>query len=120
MSEQSNDSAFKALPEIRIQFGDPKESHILKFSLRSLIEIHKLTNKNPITGEIFNNISPFDIAVLVWAGMLHEKEPLTVDQVSEKVLFSDMNELGAKIRAAYTQSSPESKETEEKKTDSPA
>lgn len=120
MSEQLNGTgnAEKVLPGVEVEFGNPPEKHKLIFTLRALMEIHKATGKNPLNGELFANIGPADLATLVWAGTLHERHNMSVDDVAERIDFKDLNRIGEKIKEAYTQANPaKSEDAPEKKTE---
>lgn len=107
--------AEKVLPGVEVSFGSPPEKHTLIFTLKSLMTLHKLTGKNPLTGSLFEDVGPDTIATILWAGLLHEKNGLDVEALADKILFSDMAAVTDAIRLAYTNATPNP--VEEKKTE---
>lgn len=108
-------NADKVLPRVEIQFGNPVETHVLVYTLRSLMEVHKQTGKNPLMGELFQSLAPADVATLVWAGILHEKLPDSIEEIADRIPVNELAAISNKIREAFGMAKPAPEE--EKKTE---
>ena len=113
MSTNGDSQLDKINPELVIEFGEPKERHVVKFTLNSFMKIEKLTGKNMLTGELFTDTSATTMAILLWAGLLHEKNNMTVDELAEKMTLEDLKQLPSLIQRAFANASPSN---DEKKT----
>lgn len=102
---------------VEVTFGDPPQSYVLKFDLFALMELDRVTGKNPLTAELWQDMRPASIAALIWAGTLHMRHGLTLEDVARRVSMIDLKTVGAKLTEAYTQAMPPA---EEKKTGSGA
>jgi len=113
MSTNGDSHLDKVNPELVIEFGNPKEKHVILFTLDSFMKIEKLTGKNMLTGELFTDTTATTMGLLIWAGLLHEKNGLTVENIAEKITLEDFKRLPSIIQKAFANVTPAD---EEKKT----
>lgn len=109
----SGSNASKAIHEVEIEFAG--EKHILQYSLWSFCKLDELTGKNPLVGSSWADMHPKDVLALLWAGLLHEEKPISLEELGKKISLQDIAVIGPKIRDAMGQSMPDAEE--EKKTD---
>lgn len=100
--ERSN--ADKAIAENEVEIGGQK--HILKYTLWSFCKLDELTGKNPLIGSSWADIHPKDVLGLLWAGLLHEKNPMTLEELGNKIEVTDIARLAPVIQKAMGQSAP--------------
>ena len=112
MNEEST-AAKAAAQGVPVTFGDPPETHILKFDLFAFMELDRVTGKNPLTSELWVDPRPSVIAALIWAATLHEGKGETVESLARKISMSDLKSVGEKLMLAYSQAMPPA---DEKKT----
>lgn len=80
MSESNApDGVAQALPSTEVELGGAKRT--LKYGLRALAELQKVTGRNPFSPELLENIDPPTLAALIWAGLLHAEPKLLLDEV---------------------------------------
>jgi hypothetical protein len=92
-----------------------KERRLL-FTTQSLIELEKATGLNALDGsisQVFKNLSVERTCLLLWAGLVHEDENLTLKQVIKLVSPTDIATFIEKIVEAWKASMPEKKSDEE-------
>lgn len=107
MSEAATESHVdKVDPGIEIEFGQPKQKHRLVFTLGGFAKIERLTGKNMLNGEMFRDMSATSLAMLLWAGTLHEKSGTTWEDMADQITLSDLAVLPGQLQAAFEQASP--------------
>lgn len=104
----------KAIPEVEVEIGGVK--HKLEYSLWSFCKLDELTGKNPLVGSSWAETKPKDILALLWAGLLHEPNAMTLEELGKKISVKEINTLAPLIVKAMGQATPAP--DEEKKTPS--
>jgi len=86
-----------------------KERH-LRLSLKGMVEFEKITGKNLLKGINLDEMTLGDMALLMWACLIHEDKELQFDDVLDMVDIGNMNEVSDGIVACITQSLPDIEE----------
>ena len=116
----SENSLSKAAPGVSICLGG--KDYTLKLNLFAFMQLEKVTGKNALNGEIWSNINATNMAVLLWAALLHQDPALTVEAVAQQIDVKDLAKLPTLIQAAFEEAAPSpdpEKKTEASPTDSP-
>ncbi|HEY8390105.1 MAG TPA: hypothetical protein VIL26_04050 [Clostridia bacterium] len=84
---------------ITIELDKPRT---LRYGMNALAKIEDITQK-PIVSLDLNNIGIRDLLAIIYAGLYHEDQTLTIEKVGDLVdEFSDMNKMAEKVGEAFT------------------
>jgi hypothetical protein len=111
MSEEqtgTSSNADKVTSGTEIKLGG--QTHFLKYTLWSFCKIDEVTGKNPLDGATWEDVHPKDILVLLWAGLLHEKLALTLEELGERIELHEIKTLAPIIQQAFAQSASAAEE----------
>lgn len=87
---------------VEIELDKPRR---LRFTLNSLAELEdKLGVGIQEIGEVLSNPRMKDLLLLLWAGLIHEDEELTVERVGNMIDLSNMDMLSDKLGEAFSAS----------------
>ena len=132
----STENADRIFPQTEVRFGNPEEVHHLEFTLESMIQMKRITGRNPLNPELekdekgeikkdeegnpiikgADSRDPEEIAIMLWAGLLHEGKFKTHDEVAAKIIFPrQLNQVCTAISLAMKRAT--SSEVPEKKTE---
>lgn len=94
-------------PTVKINLD--KERTLL-FDLNAMVEFEEATGKSLMSGESLSNLGMKDIRALLWAGLVHEDEKITLKQVGKMVHLGNIEAISTSIESAFDAAMPEKKE----------
>lgn len=95
------------IPAVKIMLD--KERTLL-FDLNALVEYEEVTGKSLISGVNLSNLKMKDIRALLYAGLVHEDEKITLKQVGKLLHFGNLEGISALLEIAFAEAMPEKKE----------
>lgn len=87
---------------VAIELDKPRR---LRYDLNALAEIEEGTGK-PLTALEAGNMGVKDLRLILWAGLIHEDEELTLKDVGKMVSGENIGEVLAKIKEAIELAMP--------------
>lgn len=88
-----------------------KERH-LKFDLNAFAELEELYGDFQVAMDAMTKGSIKAIRAMLWAGLIHEDENLTIKQVGSMIDMTNINEVMTSITKAINEAMPKVSETE--------
>lgn len=108
-------NATKLNPVVEIEIGEKKVR--VKFGIRAFRRLEEVTGKSLFSGEMFDDIGLNDVVLLLWAGMLHEKPKLEIDEIDELFELHELTAISSQLmealQTAFKLASPEPKKNAE-------
>ncbi len=106
----------KALPIVEITLD---RERTFKLDFRALMAFEKLSGKNVLESNVWQQMTASDMVTLLWAGLLHEDPQLTLDQVAGLIHPGNIQLVVNALQQGFQIAMPENEEPSEGEKQSP-